>query len=434
MADLSISVISDQASESNQAGWWHPLDSFQGAEYYGLCKDFGTPGKHQVEIVRRDADGTLTRGLCKNTDGTNAEYDNDVGHNQPSIVVDGEGYIHVFTSMHVNLLRYFRSTRPGDVSAMVDASWDFTDVDWPYTYPIVARGSNGDVYCMMRAGVRSSIGANKQGGVIYKYDLAGKVWSRFAPAAETQNRTVYPDDMSVHADGLHVIFQWAPYPAAAVRHVGEYGIIGNDGLMRTVNGLQVPMPVTQGQLAYKPLQPGENPGSGTGLAMGIQSAKFAFTSGVLSHIAYRFRTEDDPNGTYFSKFRVFVTTWNGSSWVEEEIAYVPPEVGDTSAALAATIQGGKRRVYFSVEYTAGGSKVAVIVLAEDTGTGWTYSILGNSAPTLLRLGCAQLDAGDALYVSSPYAGLVNRYFIPENYEPSSVFISFSELLGTLTGD
>ncbi|PCO11940.1 hypothetical protein CP989_25285, partial [Enterobacter hormaechei] len=32
----------------------------------------GTPGKHQVEIVRRDADGMLTRGLCKNTDGTNA--------------------------------------------------------------------------------------------------------------------------------------------------------------------------------------------------------------------------------------------------------------------------------------------------------------------------------------------------------------------------
>ncbi|MBL1822456.1 hypothetical protein ELE64_31315, partial [Klebsiella pneumoniae] len=115
MADLSISVISDQASESNQAGWWHPVDSFQGLEYYGLCKEFGTAGYHQVEIVRRDADGTLTRGLCKNTDGTVASYVNDVGHNQPSVVVDGAGYIHVFTSMHTNLLRYFRSSLPGDV-------------------------------------------------------------------------------------------------------------------------------------------------------------------------------------------------------------------------------------------------------------------------------------------------------------------------------
>ncbi|UNA33921.1 BNR repeat-containing protein [Klebsiella pneumoniae subsp. pneumoniae] len=87
------------------------LDSFQGVECYGLCKEYGTAGYHQVEIVRRDADGTLTRGMCKNVDGTVAEFNNDVGHNQPSVVVDGAGYIHVFTSMHVNLLRYFRSAR-----------------------------------------------------------------------------------------------------------------------------------------------------------------------------------------------------------------------------------------------------------------------------------------------------------------------------------
>lgn len=125
MADLSISVISDQASESNQAGWWHPLDSFQGVECYGLCKEYGTAGYHQVEIVRRDADGTLTRGMCKNVDGTVAEFNNDVGHNQPSVVVDGAGYIHVFTSMHVNLLRYFRSVRPGDVSQWWMRPWTF---------------------------------------------------------------------------------------------------------------------------------------------------------------------------------------------------------------------------------------------------------------------------------------------------------------------
>ncbi|ENZ7981878.1 BNR-4 repeat-containing protein [Klebsiella pneumoniae] len=434
MADLSISVISDQASASNQAGWWHPLDSFQGKEYYALNKEFGSPGEHHVEIVKRTSDGTLTRGLCKLFDGTIAVYANDIGHNNPSIAVDGDGYIHVLTSMHGNLLRYFCSVLPHDVTDMAEASWSFPDVDWVYTYPTITRGPGGDVYCMMRAGVRSSVGANKQLGVIYHYDVAAKQWSRFAPAAETVNRAVYPDDLSAQADGLHIIFQWAPYPASAVRHVGEYGIIGNDGIMRTVNGLQVPMPVAQGQLAYKPLQAGENPASGTGLTIGIQSAKFAFDGDALSHIAYRFRTEDDPNGTYFSKFRVFVTTWNGSSWVEEEIAYVPPEVGDTSAALAATIQGGKRRVYFSVEYTAGGSKVAVIVLAEDAGAEWTYSILGNTAPTLLRLGSVQLDDGDVLYVSSPYAGMVSRYFIPEDYVPSSVFVSFSELLGTLTGD
>ncbi|MDG1643683.1 hypothetical protein DA718_12825 [Klebsiella huaxiensis] len=431
MANLTISLISDSASESNQAGWWHPLDSFQGLEYYGLCKEFGTSGEHQVEIVKRDADGTLTSGLCKNIDGSVAVYNNDVGHNNPSVIVDGAGYIHVFTSMHVNLLRYFRSAAPGDVSEMVDATLDFPDVDWVWTYPIVGRGPDGAVYCMMRVANRSTVGETKRSGILYRYDVIQGRWSRYAHVAETDNRSVYPDDMSVLGDGVHLIFEWAPYPSAAVRHVGEYGVIGADGLMRSINNSLLSMPVTQGQLAYKPMQPGENPVSGTGLAMGIQSAKFAFDGEGLSHITYRFRTVDDPSGTWFSKFGVYVATWTGSAWSEQQIAYVPPEKGNTSAALAATVQGGKRRVYFSVEYTSSGNAVAIIVLAENAGSGWVYSILGNSAPTLLRLGTAPGNGGDVLYVSAPYDARVYRYFVPENYTPAQQFTSFEVLLSTL---
>ncbi|HED2154157.1 TPA: BNR-4 repeat-containing protein [Klebsiella variicola] len=431
MADLSISVISDQASESNQAGWWHPLDSFQGVECYGLCKEYGTAGYHQVEIVRRDADGTLTRGMCKNVDGTVAEFNNDVGHNQPSVVVDGAGYIHVFTSMHVNLLRYFRSARPGDVSQMVDATLDFPDVDWVWTYPITGRGPDGDVYCLMRVASRSTTGENKRGGILYRFDVGALRWTRYAHVAETANRAIYPDDIAINEDGVHLLFQWSAYPSSAVRHVGEYGVIGTDGLMRTINNMPLPMPVTQGQLAYKPLQPGENPAISDGLKMGIQSAKFAFDGEGLSHITYRFRTVDDPSGTWFSKFGVYVATWAGSAWSEQQIAYVPPERGNTSAALAATVQGGKRRVYFSVEYTSSGNTVAVIVLAENAGSGWVYSVLGNSAPTLLRLGSAPGNGGDVLYVSAPFEAKVYRYFVPEDYSPAQQFTSFDVLLSTL---
>ncbi|HBQ1207193.1 TPA: hypothetical protein L7K24_005579, partial [Klebsiella pneumoniae] len=207
--------------------------------------------------------------------------------------------------------------------------------------------------------------------------------------------------------------------------------IGTDGLMRTITNTPLPMPVTQGQLAYKPLQPGENPAISDGLKMGIQSAKFAFDGEGLSHITYRFRTVDDPSGTWFSKFGVYVATWAGSAWSEQQIAYVPPERGNTSAALAATVQGGKRRVYFSVEYTSSGNTVAVIVLAENAGSGWVYSVLGNSAPTLLRLGSAPGNGGDVLYVSAPFEAKVYRYFVPEDYSPAQQFTSFDVLLSTL---
>ncbi|HCI5754742.1 TPA: BNR-4 repeat-containing protein, partial [Klebsiella pneumoniae] len=213
MANFTSSLISDSASESNQAGWWHPLDSFQGAEYYGICKEYGVAGKHQVELVKRAADGTLTRSLCKNTDGTTAEFDNDIGHNNPSVIVDGDGYIHVFTSMHMNLLRYFKSAAPNDVTNMVDASWNFPDVDWTYTYPTVARGPEGDVYVMMRRSNRTPVNDTKRPGVVYRYRLASKTWERYAPVAEADNRSIYPDDMMAFADGLHLLFQWAHYPS-----------------------------------------------------------------------------------------------------------------------------------------------------------------------------------------------------------------------------
>ncbi|WP_371343882.1 BNR-4 repeat-containing protein [Klebsiella quasipneumoniae] len=432
MADLSISVISDQASESNQAGWWHPVDSFQGLEYYGLCKEFGTAGYHQVEIVRRDADGTLTRGLCKNTDGTVASYVNDVGHNQPSVVVDGAGYIHVFTSMHTNLLRYFRSSLPGDVSTMVDATRDFPDVEWTWTYPIVGRAPDGNVFAMLRASDRSLTGEIKRASFLYQYDITSRLWSRFAHVAEQDQRAVYPDDMHVNSAGVHLIYEWAKYEASAVRHVGEYGVIGNDGLMRNVSGTVFDMPVTQGQLAYKPLYPGEDPNISNALIIGIQSAKFAFSGESLSHITFRFREINDPTGTAFTNFRVKNSIWNGTEWIEEELAYVPPEIGNTSAALAATVQGVKKRVYFSVEYTSSGSTVAVIVLAENAGTGWVYSILGDSAPTLLRLGSAPGVGGDVIYVSSPYSGKVSRYFVPSDYTPSTSYTNFNDLLAALT--
>lgn len=432
MADIQISTISANASESNQAGWWHPVDSFQGNEYYALCAVSGTTGYHKCTVVKRDSAGNLTSGDCKLTDGTTATFIDDIGHNQPSIVIDGAGFIHVFTSMHANLLNYFRSTRPGDVTSLVSATWNFPDVEWTWTYPIVSRAPNGDIYAMLRASDRYSTGETLRAAFIYKWDIIALRWDRYAHIAENNNRAVYPDDLRATSTGLSIIFEWSLYAAAAVRHVGDYGKIGTDGFMYNIAGTQFPMPVTQGQLAYKPLQPGENANSGSGYVMGIQSAKFAFNDDeTLSFITYRFRDADDPTGDSFTNFRVKVATWSGSAWIEQEIAYVPTTIGNTSAALAATVQSGKKRVYFSVEYTSAGSPAAVIVLAENSGSAWVFSILGTKAPTLLRLGSAPGAGGDVIYVSSPYEGKVSRYFVPTDYTPSVSYTNFNDLLNNL---
>ncbi|GBG07790.1 hypothetical protein PAT3040_02351, partial [Paenibacillus agaridevorans] len=40
---------------------------------------------------------------------TRAEFINDLGHNQPSIALDGDGNLHMFASMHHEGWKYFRS-------------------------------------------------------------------------------------------------------------------------------------------------------------------------------------------------------------------------------------------------------------------------------------------------------------------------------------
>ncbi|MFB3029260.1 hypothetical protein ACEWFA_23445, partial [Klebsiella pneumoniae] len=137
-------------------------------------------------------------------------------------------------------------------------------------------------------------------------------------------------------------------------------------------------------------------------------------------------------GTAFGKFAVKLATWSGSEWVEEEVAYVPPDTGDTSATIATSLHGNKRRVWFSVEYLSAGSTVAVIVMAENEGAGWEYSVLGDSAPALLRLASVTVSDGDVLYVSAPYLARVSRYHVPANWIPEKTFTRFSDLLDSLT--
>ncbi|MGS1502879.1 BNR-4 repeat-containing protein [Klebsiella pneumoniae] len=285
--------------------------------------------------------------MCKNVDGTVAEFNNDVGHNQPSVVVDGAGYIHVFTSMHVNLLRYFRSARPGDVSQMVDATLTFRMWTGYWTYE-TGRGPDGDVYCLMRVASRSTTGKINAGCILYRFDVGALRWTRYAHVAETANRAIYPDDIAINEDGVHLLFQWSAYPSSGPP-CREMASSGTDGLMRTINNTPLPMPVTQGQLAYKPVcAVCENPAISDGLKMGIQSAKFAFDGEGLSHITYRFRTVEvilpEPGSVSFG---VYVATWAGSAWSEQADRVCPAGEGNTSAALAATVQGASRGCIFA---------------------------------------------------------------------------------------
>jgi hypothetical protein len=84
---------------SNQAGWWTPLVEYGGATYFAYDAPGRQPGTHVVYVAKRERSGA-TEASCLTAAGRCLEFADDIGHHQPSIAVDGAGFVHVFTAMH----------------------------------------------------------------------------------------------------------------------------------------------------------------------------------------------------------------------------------------------------------------------------------------------------------------------------------------------
>jgi len=132
---------------SNQAGWWTPLVEFGGATYYAFDAPGSQAGTHVVYVAERGPSGA-TASSCLTAAGRCLEFSDDIGHHQPSIAVDGAGFIHVLTGMHSSRWqqRYFRSTAPNSVAGFTVRSATLPDQTWTFTYPVLAAAPDGGLY------------------------------------------------------------------------------------------------------------------------------------------------------------------------------------------------------------------------------------------------------------------------------------------------
>ena len=127
-----------------------------------------------------DSRGQMTIASRKldSDDWTRAKLDDFVrwdSHNFISIGIDSDGYIHVSGNMHVRPLRYYRSTRPGDVSSIEPIHKMVGEQESKVTYPYFFNGANGELYFMYRDG------SSGQGdSLINRYDTKTQTWSRVA--------------------------------------------------------------------------------------------------------------------------------------------------------------------------------------------------------------------------------------------------------------
>ncbi|HPD87366.1 MAG TPA: BNR repeat-containing protein, partial [Proteiniphilum sp.] len=93
-------------------------------------------------------------------------------HNVISIMVDGEGYLHVAFDHHDTPLRYFRGVRPGSLIMGEPEQMTGLDED-QVTYPGFYRLPDGDLLFTYRSG------ASGRGNLVMnRYDTASKKWER----------------------------------------------------------------------------------------------------------------------------------------------------------------------------------------------------------------------------------------------------------------
>jgi hypothetical protein len=379
-APAAVTLVPYPIDSSNQAAWWSPLDTYQGGTEYAYLA-FNEPGSsagtHKVAIARRDGSGTFTKLPVMNG-SVQAEYTDDVGHNQPSVARDGSGRFHVFASMHNNAWRYFRSDTVGGNPMLHSA--DLPDQGVGVTYPVLTTAPNGDLYLIARLDGTVSAGRS---GRLYRWNNAASTWTRVAVFAESGSRAVYPDDLQFDADGnLHILWEWGLWPATAFRHQLSYLVYHPaTGAFTDHSGASVTVPVSVATSdVIQPLESGEVYEGDAGTGPAVQSAKLTLDGGSPK-VAYRYRSAVNFNVRY-----AYVS---GGAWVRDTVY----SAAQTSAAVDITWDpalGGKK-VYYTT--SAGAMYVATM-----PATAWTAAAVAPGLP-IARFAVERTAAGvDVLYL------------------------------------
>lgn len=380
---------------SNRAGWWTPIVERGGAIYYAYAAPGEAPRRHTVVVVRRERSGA-TESRCLRAGAPCIQFRDDVGHNQPSVAVDGEGFVHVFVAMHSSPWRghYFRSHAPGAVARFTDRGGEMPDPSWTHTYPVPVTAPDGGLWLTIRS--RSSPDALGVGGRLYHYDLATRRWSRVATFAYNPGLWVYPDDVQIDPDGrLHIAFEWVKKFTNAFPHVGGH-VTYDPATRRFANAAGQPLaaPLDFASPAVYQGWPDSYDPTARYNGLGVQTAKLALDPGTgRPHIVYRYTPR------YGDNLRVLHVWWNGTRWRR---ATVYAGRYDTFPAVDVTLVGTSLRVYYVKENTSGGPAAFV---AERTGTGtYTERSLAPGWPAIERLSAiVRPDGTDIAYLSAPQA-------------------------------
>ena len=173
-------------------------------------------------------------------------------HNVISIMVDGEGYLHVAFDHHDNRLNYCRSVRPG--SLILGEPEAMTGLDEErVTYPCFYRLPEGDLLFTYRSG------ASGRGNlVLNRYDRKSRRWYRLHDVLidGEEERSAYWQMFVDKKGNIHLSWVWRESWDVATNHDLCYAR-SNDGGINWVNshGERYSLPITAKNAEYACLIP-----------------------------------------------------------------------------------------------------------------------------------------------------------------------------------
>lgn len=164
-------------------------------------------------------------------------------HNSVTFAVDKEGYIHLSGNMHVHPLTYFRSTKPYDITTLVQEPGMVGTNEDRCTYPNFMTTKEGDLIFHYRDG------GSGNGNEIYNiYNTESGNWERLLDSPLTDGQGLMNAYASqpklLEDDWYHMYWVWRDTPDCETNHDLSY--IKSLDMKSWYNafGKMIPMPVT----------------------------------------------------------------------------------------------------------------------------------------------------------------------------------------------
>ncbi len=270
--------------------------------YYNANRNM-VVGQRKLDVPKFEL--TIMPATSRETSGGTSTVLGWDSHNSVTLGIDPDGYLHLSGNMHVHPITYFRSTKPDDISTLVQETSMIGTNEKRCTYPHFMNSREGDLLFHYRDGASGS------GNEIYNiYNSKTKQWHRLLDTPLTDGQELmnaYQSQPTLMDDNwYHMYWVWRDTPDCATNHDLSY--MKSPDLKNWFNAMGEPVKLP---LTFENKSVIVDPIPVQGGIINL-AARLCFDANGKPLMAYH---KYDPSGN----LQFYVAWLNGSKWENKKI-------------------------------------------------------------------------------------------------------------------